>query len=176
MIPSDSFKLNLSYMRVFIVEIFVLLIACLLEVYEQHDKYLFFVFASMAMGIQNAITTTYSGNIIRTTAVTAPCTDVGIQFGRYLKGDSSELWKLFMLVPLILGFCIGSIAAGAAEPRWGRYSLVFSVMFFAILVLVYFVFILSYSNSVWEALTNEVVNISTDEEDGKITAKERGSG
>ena len=83
----------------------------------------------MACGLQNAMATAYSGrlnhfialfyvfllflffiitipymnSVIRTTHVTGTFTDIGIILGRRVKGNSVDLWKLKILIPLAFG-------------------------------------------------------------------------
>jgi uncharacterized membrane protein YoaK (UPF0700 family) len=42
--------------------------------------------ASAACGLQNAMVSTYSGAIIRTTHITGTVTDLGAMIGQYLRG------------------------------------------------------------------------------------------
>jgi uncharacterized membrane protein YoaK (UPF0700 family) len=50
-------------------------------------------FASMACGLQNALATTYSGAIIRTTHLTGIFTDLGIMLGELVKGNELDKRK-----------------------------------------------------------------------------------
>lgn len=66
-------------------------------------------FASMACGLQNAMVTTFSGAIVRTTHVSGLFTDVGIMLGAKLRGHSLDSRKLILLSLLISGFIIGGV-------------------------------------------------------------------
>ncbi len=63
--------------------------------------------ASAACGVQNALVTTYSGAIIRTTHMTGIFTDLGIMFGELLRGDKFDKRKAILFLLIILGFVIG---------------------------------------------------------------------
>lgn len=63
--------------------------------------------ASSACGIQNALVTTYSGAIVRTTHLTGILTDLGIMFGSALKGDFFDKRKAILFILIIIGFIIG---------------------------------------------------------------------
>ncbi|TMM43998.1 YoaK family protein [Colwellia ponticola] len=63
--------------------------------------------ASAACGLQNALATTYSGAIIRTTHVTGIFTDIGIMLGAKVRGESFDKRKALLFILIILGFIIG---------------------------------------------------------------------
>ncbi len=63
--------------------------------------------ASAACGIQNALATTYSGAVIRTTHLTGIFTDLGIMFGSALRGETFDKRKAVLFMLIILGFILG---------------------------------------------------------------------
>ncbi|SMF24211.1 Uncharacterized membrane protein YoaK, UPF0700 family [Alteromonadaceae bacterium Bs31] len=65
--------------------------------------------ASAACGMQNALATTYSGAIIRTTHLTGIFTDLGIMFGSILRGKSFDKRKAILFTLIITGFIVGGI-------------------------------------------------------------------
>jgi uncharacterized membrane protein YoaK (UPF0700 family) len=68
------------------------------------------------MGLQNAICSTGSNLIIRTTHMTGTVikilfkiTDIGLIFGTSLRQNSKDnLWKLTVHIPIVCGFALGS--------------------------------------------------------------------
>ncbi|TNE73959.1 DUF1275 domain-containing protein [bacterium] len=64
-------------------------------------------FVSAACGLQNAMATTYSGAIIRTTHMTGVITDLGILLGQFFRTKELPFLKLRLYVGLLLGFAIG---------------------------------------------------------------------
>ena len=67
-------------------------------------------FASMACGLQNAMVSTFSGAIVRTTHVTGIFTDLGIMIGNRFRGLAFDKRKAILFVTLITGFlCGGSL-------------------------------------------------------------------
>lgn len=64
--------------------------------------------AAMACGMQNAMATSYSGSVIRTTHVTGTVTDLGIACGRWLRGQTVDHGRVILLASLLLGFLTGS--------------------------------------------------------------------
>lgn len=67
-------------------------------------------FASAACGLQNALATTYSGAVIRTTHVTGIFTDLGIMIGAFLRGDKLDKRKIKLFTLIIAGFILGGTA------------------------------------------------------------------
>jgi uncharacterized membrane protein YoaK (UPF0700 family) len=150
-IPASSFKLTRGYGPLFLIGSAILLIACILQA-SMPDSYLYFYFAAAACGLQNAMTTKYSGSIIRTTHVTGTFTDIGIIIGRYLRGKSEDLWKLKILIPLAVGFITGGILAGALYPSMKQFSLVLSAFVFMAIGVVYVLYITRFTHSIWKSL------------------------
>jgi len=66
--------------------------------------------ASAACGLQNAMMSTYSGAVLRTTHVSGVFTDLGIFLGHLLRGMKQD-WRRFRLwLALIGGFAGGGVA------------------------------------------------------------------
>lgn len=70
--------------------------------------------ASIACGIQNAMATTYSGAIIRTTHLTGIFTDLGLMLGAVLRGEAFDRRKGLLFVLIILGFIAGGTVGAYA--------------------------------------------------------------
>jgi len=68
-------------------------------------------FVCLGCGLQNGMCTTFSGAVIRTTHVTGTVTDIGLIIGQAIfhKRTRKHLWKLKILIPLYISFCIGGI-------------------------------------------------------------------
>ena len=64
-------------------------------------------FASAACGLQNAMVTSYSGAIIRTTHVTGIFTDLGLMIGAWFKGQKLDKRKSLLFTLIIFGFILG---------------------------------------------------------------------
>lgn len=63
--------------------------------------------ASAACGLQNALATTYSGAIVRTTHVTGIFTDLGIMLGSIFRGQTLDGRKAKLFLFIIFGFILG---------------------------------------------------------------------
>lgn len=68
--------------------------------------------ASAACGLQNALVTTFSGAVVRTTHVTGLFTDLGIMIGAKLRGQPFDRRKATLFILIIIGFISGG-ALGA---------------------------------------------------------------
>lgn len=79
--------------------------------------------AGAACGLQNAMATTYSGTVIRTSHVTGMFTDLGIAVGQLLRGTAVEHRRLSMCLVVISAFLVGGIAGGLAFAAFGYATL-----------------------------------------------------
>ncbi len=70
--------------------------------------------AACACGLQNAMATTYSGTVVRTTHISGKFTDLGIFLGHALRGLSVDTKRLRMSLVVISGFLCGGIAGALA--------------------------------------------------------------
>lgn len=125
----DTFHLGRSYGPLFLIGSGLFLIACIFSVaYPESDMY--FYFAAMACGLQNSMTTRYSGSVIRTTHMTGAGTDIGLALGRIAMGEHKEIWKLQLLCPLLVSFMVGGCASVYAYRRMGQLTLLVNVFVF----------------------------------------------
>jgi uncharacterized membrane protein YoaK (UPF0700 family) len=65
------------------------------------------VLAAVACGLQNALATSYSGAIIRTTHMTGIVTDLGITVGHWLRRQPVEWFRVRLHLVLLTGFIAG---------------------------------------------------------------------
>jgi uncharacterized membrane protein YoaK (UPF0700 family) len=65
--------------------------------------------ASVACGLQNALTSTYSGAVVRTTHVTGIFTDLGVSLGLRLRGEAPDRRRVWLSCALIGGFVLGGL-------------------------------------------------------------------
>ena len=80
--------------------------------------------ASCACGLQNAMATTYSGTVVRTTHLSGMFTDLGIFLGHTLRGLPVDTRRIKLCLLIIAGFVFGGIA-GAAVFRVMGYNALF---------------------------------------------------
>jgi len=80
--------------------------------------------ASCACGLQNAMVSTYSGAVVRTTHLSGMFTDLGIFVGHSLRGLPIDRRRLRLCVLIISGFLCGGIAGSIGFRQLG-YSTLF---------------------------------------------------
>ncbi|MDA0875020.1 MAG: YoaK family protein [Bacteroidetes bacterium] len=66
--------------------------------------------ASAACGLQNAMATTYSGAVVRTTHMTGLFTDLGLMIGSRMRGEPFESRRAILYLLIIVGFLAGGTA------------------------------------------------------------------
>ena len=71
--------------------------------------------ASCAAGLQNAMASSYGGQIVRTTHVTGILTDLGFLIGHALRGEKIEGWRLALLSGLLGSFFAGGVVGAYAH-------------------------------------------------------------
>ncbi|CDO85998.1 hypothetical protein AWC29_13605 [Mycobacterium triplex] len=80
------------------------------------------MFAAAALGLQNAMSSSFRGMSIRTTHFTGTVTDLGLMLGRS-RQDGIQKWKAAILVTTLLLFLGGGIAGIVFGVHLGGYSL-----------------------------------------------------
>lgn len=79
--------------------------------------------ASAACGLQNAMASTYSGAVLRTTHVSGSLTDLGIFLGHRLRGLPVDARRVRLLLTLVSSFFAGAVAGTLLFRRIGYASL-----------------------------------------------------
>jgi len=93
--------------------------------------------ASMACGLQNAMATSYSGAVIRTTHLTGVVTDLGIACGHWIRRQPVD-WARFRLYGvLLLGFFSGGVLGAMGYHRIGYDILLFPAVLTGLAGLLY---------------------------------------
>ncbi len=80
--------------------------------------------AACACGLQNAMVSTYSGAVVRTTHLSGMLTDLGIFLGHFLRGLPVDTRRLTLCVTVISGFFCGGLV-GTIAFRSFSYSALF---------------------------------------------------
>ncbi len=83
--------------------------------FERHNL-LGGTFAALACGLQNAMASTYSGSVVRTSHVSGMFTDLGIFIGQTLRGNAVPRRRLVLCVTIITAFFVGGIAGASLFP------------------------------------------------------------
>jgi len=96
--------------------------------------------AAAACGLQNAMATSYSGAVIRTTHMTGIVTDLGLACGHLLRGNKVELPRMRLHAVLLAGFFLGGILGTIGYQRIGYDTLLFPAAACGITGLAYTIF------------------------------------
>ena len=110
-IQDSALELKRPYWCVLMLEAILLCLAVPLLSAHQH---LGMCVASCACGLQNAMASTYSGSVVRTTHVSGMFTDLGIFLGHHLRGVPVDQRRLRLCFIIISAFATGGIAGALA--------------------------------------------------------------
>ncbi|MES2692572.1 MAG: YoaK family protein [Verrucomicrobiota bacterium] len=80
-------------------------------------------FASAACGLQNAMASTYSGAVLRTTHLSGMFTDLGAAIGHFLRGGAVDWIRVRLYVVLIGSFFSGGVIGSLLFERYGPATL-----------------------------------------------------
>ncbi|HEY5803102.1 MAG TPA: YoaK family protein [Lysobacter sp.] len=79
--------------------------------------------AAMACGLQNAVTATFSGALVRTSHLTGMFTDLGVFLGHRLRGIAVDPRRLWLCLLVIGSFALGGVGGSALFPQLGYRAL-----------------------------------------------------
>jgi uncharacterized membrane protein YoaK (UPF0700 family) len=79
--------------------------------------------ATCACGLQNAMVSTYSGAVVRTTHLSGMFTDLGISLGHWLRGIAVDARRLRLCFLIISGYLCGGVAGTLAFRALGYTAL-----------------------------------------------------
>ena len=134
LLNSNALRLGRHYDSLLLIEA-LLLVATLWSLNEGllYGHYL----ASAACGVQNALATTYSGAVVRTTHMTGIVTDLGIMLGQSLQGRGFDRRKALLFMLLIFGFVFGGTLGGLLFGYYQFFALILPVLLCTLLALIY---------------------------------------
>lgn len=131
---NSALRLGRRYSVALFVESGVLLLSMMfLDMHWLIGQYL----ASAACGLQNAMVSTYSGAVVRTTHVSGIVTDLGIMFGARMRGVPLVWRKVRMFLLLLSGFILGGTAGAALYAHIRFSALVMPALLAMILAVIY---------------------------------------
>ncbi|MDP5055879.1 MAG: DUF1275 domain-containing protein [Marinomonas hwangdonensis] len=120
MLTGTSLKLGRFYDVLLLLEAILLALAMVMLLNGHTSGH---YFASAACGLQNALATTYSGAVIRTTHLTGIFTDLGIMMGEFLRGKALDKRKALLFTIIVLGFILGGFLGSILFVKVGFFSL-----------------------------------------------------
>jgi uncharacterized membrane protein YoaK (UPF0700 family) len=91
----------------------------------RHDAFSGDYLAAMACGLQNAMATSYSGAVVRTTHMTGIVTDLGIAIGLTARGERADWRRMRLYLVLLAGFFCGGILGSLSYVRIGYDTLLY---------------------------------------------------
>jgi uncharacterized membrane protein YoaK (UPF0700 family) len=101
--------------------------------------------ASAACGLQNAMITTFSGAVVRTTHMTGIITDLGIMIGESLRGRQFDRRKAKLLLFIFSGFLLGGVAGAALFTVYSLHTLIFPALLAFGTALIYWMYLYTLS-------------------------------
>lgn len=135
LIGNQSLKLGRRYgVALLSVALLLLFAMCFLL----HGNNLGHYLASGACGLQNAMTSAFSGALVRTTHVTGLFTDLGIIIGLWLRGQKADKRRVILYLTLITGFVTGGLVGAMNFNSFSFLAMLVPAGLAAIMALVYF--------------------------------------
>jgi uncharacterized membrane protein YoaK (UPF0700 family) len=116
LIPADPLQLG-QRQSVLLVAVALLLVAA--ERCLEQGSAIGLPLAAAACGLQNAMTTSYSGAVVRTSHVSGMFTDLGIALGHLLRRAPVHRRRLLLCAVVIAGFFAGGATAALVFARCG---------------------------------------------------------
>jgi uncharacterized membrane protein YoaK (UPF0700 family) len=98
------------------------LLFCAAPLLSAHNVCGFYA-AACACGLQNAMASTFSGTVVRTTHVSGMFTDLGIFLGHALRGLPVDLRRARLCFLVISGFFSGGLAGAYCHASMGAWTL-----------------------------------------------------
>jgi len=137
LLAGTTLKLGRHYDTLLLLEGALLLLSFY---WLNQGSYLGHFTASAACGMQNALATTYSGAVVRTTHMTGLFTDLGILFGEALRGRGFDRRKAFLFGLIILGFILGGTLGAMGFEALRFKALIIPALLCWALALTYFLY------------------------------------
>jgi uncharacterized membrane protein YoaK (UPF0700 family) len=136
-IGGESLRLGRRYGVALLAESALLLSAM---IFLNRGSLLGHYLASGACGLQNAMTSTFSGAVVRTTHVTGLFTDLGVTLGLWLRGQQADQRRVVLYFTLIAGFILGGVLGAMGFSAWRFDSLIAPAALAAAIAIAYLVY------------------------------------
>jgi len=138
---NSNFQLGRRYgYPLSLVALFILLCWILLPFYPRYAL----LWASVAMGVQNAMVSHYKGTIIRTTHLSGVLTDLGLALGYRLRGLEVESRRTVLHLLILIGFLSGGVLASWIYPSLKLNAFLIPAVLSLTLSLTYWIIYLRY--------------------------------
>lgn len=136
-IQDSMLRLGRRYSVALIIESLLLWLAIPLISHHLHGG---LVCLAAAAGLQNAMVSTYSGALLRTTHLTGMFTDLGVFLGHAMRGLPVQQRRLRFCLIVIGGFFSGSLLGALAHEYWQLAALALPALLTAMLAALYWVY------------------------------------
>lgn len=136
-IGGESLKLGRRYSITLMSESALLLLAML---FLNNSSNLGHYLAAGACGLQNAMTSTFSGAVVRTTHVTGLFTDMGITVGLWFRGQRADKRRIILYTILASGFISGGIFGAVCFRHFNFFSLIAPATISALMAVAYLIY------------------------------------
>ncbi|WP_159650839.1 YoaK family protein [Vibrio atypicus] len=113
-------------------------------------------FASAACGLQNAMITTFSGAVVRTTHMTGIITDLGIMIGARLRGERFDYRKAKLFLFIFLGFVFGGTVGAKLYSLYELSALLMPIILALVLAVAYWLYLYFFTGKT--EITNNIKN------------------
>lgn len=127
-----QYRIEPTYGPTFFIGGIFLLTASILAAVDhdmEADDFVFYLTA-IANGMQNGLSSLYSGNLIRSSHLTGTSTDIALFTGQLLRGNNTNNWKLIVLVALAASFWTGGFVSFYATQEFTTKTLLFNASLF----------------------------------------------
>lgn len=133
---NSQFQLNQRYgLPMSLVAIFIALCWIFLPYFPRYAL----LWASAAMGMQNAMISHYKGTIIRTTHLSGVLTDLGLALGYTFKGLEVERKRILLHLMIFFGFLAGGVIAAITYPIYHLHAFLLPTTLSLVLACAYWV-------------------------------------
>lgn len=137
-IENTAFRVGKRYgFALFIEGVLIYLAMCFLNNGSHVGHY----WVSAACGLQNAMISTYSGALIRTTHMSGLFTDIGVMIGSYFRGHALDRKRLNLYLLLIIGFMFGGVWGSLTYNIYQFSALLFPSLFAICLAIIYWLYL-----------------------------------
>lgn len=137
-VGNTALKLGRRYSLALAIEALLLIAAAVALFLNKPSGYFF---ASAACGLQNAMTSSYSGAVVRTTHVSGLFTDIGIMLGMRLRGQKIDQRRVLLYLILISGFVLGGVVGALIYQQVESMALLMPAAIALLLSICYWVFL-----------------------------------
>ncbi len=108
--------------------------------YEFFYLTIFFKYAlTFLLGVQNGLFISYRGVVVRTTHITGNLTDAGVYFGRAIRGERQDSWKILFYSFNIFVFFLGSFLGIKIFNKLGSLAFIVIALVYITIGTVYFI-------------------------------------